>query len=82
MNKNPKKLKKTTNGNAATYLTIVLTIQGLCPSRGTASSISGWVFMKFNTSSGNEVEELNLDPWPAQPPGLHKHTRKKQHLHI
>lgn len=62
------------NGKAVTYLTIVLTIQGLCPSRGTASSMSGWVLMKFKTSSGNEVEELNLEPWPAQPPGLR--TRK------
>lgn len=57
------------------YLPIVLTTQGLCPSRGTVSSISGWVLTKFSTSSGSVVEELNLDPCTAQPPGLQ--TRKK-----
>lgn len=52
------------------YRPIVLTTQGLCPSSGTVSSISGWVFTKFSTSSGSVVEELNLDPCTAHPPGL------------
>ena len=49
---------------------MVLTIQGLCPSEGTASSIKGWVLTKFNISSGKPLDELNLEPWMAQPPGL------------
>lgn len=62
---------------------MVLTIQGLCPSDGTASSISGWVLTKLSISSGNEFEELNLEPWTAQPPGLktanraHRQYREK-----
>lgn len=49
---------------------MVLTIQGLCPSDGMASSISGCVLTKLSMSSGKELEELNLDPSTAQPPGL------------
>lgn len=52
------------------YRPIVLTTQGLCPSSGTVSSMSGWVLTKFSTSSGSVVEELNLDPCTAHPPGL------------
>ena len=44
------------------HLTMVLTIQGLCPSEGTASSIRGWVFTKFSISSGKPLDELNLEP--------------------
>lgn len=57
-------------GHRSTYRPIVLTTHGLCPSSGTVSSISGWVFTKFSTSSGSVVEELNLDPCTAHPPGL------------
>lgn len=62
------------------YRPIVLTTQGLCPSSGTVSSISGWVFTKFSTSSGSVVEELNLDPCTAHPPGLEmeKEEEKKK----
>lgn len=41
---------------------MVLTIQGLCPSDGMASSIRGWVLTKFSISSGKEFEELKRDP--------------------
>lgn len=60
------------------YRPIVLTTQGLCPSSGTVSSISGWVFTKFSTSSGSVVEELNLDPCTAQPPGLKTEKEKEK----
>lgn len=60
------------------YRPIVLTTQGLWPSNGTVSSISGWVFTKFSTSSGSVVEELNLDPCTAHPPGLQDETQKKR----
>lgn len=59
------------------HLTMVLTIHGLWPSDGMASSISGWVLTKVSISSGKELEELNLEPCMAQPPGL----RNSQTLH-
>lgn len=44
------------------HLTMVLTIQGLCPREGTASSIRGWVLTKLSISSGKEFEELKREP--------------------
>lgn len=60
------------------YLPIVFTTQGRCPNRGTVSSISGWVFTKFRTSSGSVVEELNLEPWTEHPPGLKQQKRGEE----
>lgn len=55
-----------------TYLTIVLRNQGLLIMEGTASSMSGCVFMKFRVSSGNslEVAYFSKEDDPAQQPGL------------
>lgn len=64
------------------YRPIVLTTQGLWPSSGTVSSISGWVFTKFSTSSGSVVEELNLDPCTAHPPGLQERDTEKEKVRV
>lgn len=64
------------------YRPIVLTTQGLWPSNGTVSSISGWVFTKFSTSSGSAVEELNLDPCTAHPPGLQERDTEKERVRV
>lgn len=62
-----------------THLTIVLRNHGLLMTEGTASSMRGWVLIKFRVSSGNSLEVVyfSKDDEPAQQPGLERNKGRE-----